>query len=41
MKLRKVHGSVSFVDEDNDTDLDWMTKKIINLRIFNDDEEDE
>ena len=26
---------VSFVDEDNDTDLDWMTKKIINLRIFN------
>ena len=29
---------VSFVDEDNDTDLDWMTKKIINLRIFNGDE---
>ena len=29
---------VSFVDEDNETDLDWMTKKIINLRIFNDDE---
>ena len=29
---------VSFVDEDNDTDLEWMTKKIINLRIFNDDE---
>ena len=29
---------VSFVDEDNDTDLDWMTKKIRNLRIFNDDE---
>ena len=29
---------VSFVDEDNDTDLDWMTKKIINLRIFNDEE---
>ena len=29
---------ISFVDEDNDTDLDWMTKKIINLRIFNDDE---
>jgi len=29
---------VSFVDEDNDTDLDWMTKKIINLRIFKDDE---
>ena len=29
---------VSFVDEDNDTDLDWMTKKIIDLRIFNDDE---
>ena len=29
---------VSFVDEDNDTDLCWMTKKIINLRIFNDDE---
>ena len=29
---------VSFIDEDNDTDLGWMTKKIINLRIFNDDE---
>ena len=29
---------VSFVDEDNDSDLGWMTKKIINLRIFNDDE---
>ena len=29
---------VSFVDEDNDTDLNWMTKKIVNLRIFNDDE---
>ena len=29
---------VSFVYEDNDTDLGWMTKKIINLRIFNDDE---
>ena len=29
---------VSFVDEDNDTDLGWMTKKIINLRIFNDDQ---
>ena len=29
---------VSFVDEDNDTDLGWLTKKIINLRIFNDDE---
>ena len=29
---------VSFIDEDNDTDLEWMTKKIINLRIFNDDE---
>jgi len=29
---------VSFVDEDNDTDLGWMTKKIINLRIFIDDE---
>ena len=29
---------VSFVDKDNDTDLGWMTKKIINLRIFNDDE---
>ena len=29
---------VSFIDEDNDTDLDWMTKKIINLRIFNDNE---
>ena len=29
---------VSFVDEDNDTDLGWMTKKVINLRIFNDDE---
>ena len=29
---------VSFIDEDNDTDLGWMTKKIINLRIFNDNE---
>ena len=29
---------VSFVDDDNDTDLGWMTKKIINLGIFNDDE---
>ena len=29
---------LSFIDEDNDTDLEWMTKKIINLRIFNDDE---
>ena len=29
---------VSFVDEDNDTDLEWMTKKIVNLRIFNDDD---
>jgi len=29
---------VSFVDEDNNVDLDWMTKKIVNLRIFNDDE---
>ena len=29
---------VSFVDEDNDTDLEWMTKKIVNLRIFNDEE---
>ena len=29
---------VSFVDEDNDPDLGWMTKKIINLRIFNDNE---
>ena len=29
---------VCFIVEDNDTDLGWMTKKIINLRIFNDDE---
>ena len=29
---------ISFVDEDNDIDLDWITKKIVNLRIFNDDE---
>ncbi len=29
---------VSFVDKDNNIDLEWMTKKIINLRIFNDDE---
>ena len=29
---------VSFVDEDKDTDLDWMSKKIVNLRVFNDDE---
>ena len=29
---------VSFVDEDTDIDLEWMSKKIINLRIFSDDE---
>ena len=29
---------VSFVDEDADIDLEWMSKKIINLRIFSDDE---
>lgn len=29
---------VSFVDEDTDIDLEWMSKKIINLRIFNDEE---
>ena len=29
---------ISFVDEDNDIDLEWMTKKIVNLRIFNDDD---
>ena len=29
---------VSFIDKDNNIDLEWMTKKIINLRIFNDDE---
>tara|TARA_B110000438_G_scaffold55972_1_gene56039 strand:- start:33609 stop:34061 length:453 start_codon:yes stop_codon:yes gene_type:complete len=29
---------VSFDDEDTDIDLEWMSKKIINLRIFNDDE---
>ena len=29
---------VNFVDEDNDTDLGWMTKKFINIRIFNDNE---
>jgi len=29
---------VSFVDEDTDIDLEWMSKKIINLRVFNDDE---
>ena len=29
---------VSFVDDDNDGDLDWMSNKIINLRIFNDEE---
>ena len=28
---------VSFIDKDNNIDLEWMTKKIINLRIFNDD----
>ena len=27
---------VSFVDDDTDGDLDWMSNKIINLRIFND-----
>ena len=29
---------VSFVDDDTDGDLDWMSNKIINLRIFNDEE---
>ena len=29
---------VSFVDDDTDGDLDWMSNKIINLRIFNDKE---
>ena len=29
---------VSFVDEDTNIDLEWMSKKIINLRIFNDEE---
>ncbi len=29
---------VSFVDEDTNIDLEWMSKKIINLRVFNDDE---
>ena len=27
---------VSFVDDDSMDDLDWMSKKIINLRIFSD-----
>ena len=27
---------VSFINDDTDGDLDWMSKKIINLRIFND-----
>jgi len=26
-------------DEDNDEDIDWLCRKIINMRIFNDDEE--
>ena len=29
---------VSFVDDDTDDDLYWMSNKIINLRIFNDEE---
>jgi len=29
---------VSFVDDDTDGDLDWMSNKIINLRIFNDED---
>ena len=29
---------VSFVDDDTMYDLDWMSKKIINLRIFNDED---
>ena len=29
---------LSFVDDDTDGDLDWMSNKIINLRIFNDEE---
>lgn len=28
----------SFIDDDNDVDLDWISNKIINLRIFNDEE---
>ena len=28
----------SFEDDDTDGDLDWMSKKIINLRIFNDED---
>ena len=30
---------VSFVDDDTMDDLDWMSKKIINLRIFNDEDD--
>tara|TARA_B110000014_G_scaffold52917_1_gene35516 strand:- start:1067 stop:1519 length:453 start_codon:yes stop_codon:yes gene_type:complete len=29
---------VSFVDDNTDGDLDWMSNKIINLRIFNDED---
>ncbi|MDG2342353.1 MAG: D-aminoacyl-tRNA deacylase [Cytophagales bacterium] len=29
---------VSFIDDDTDLDLDWMSNKVINLRIFNDEE---
>ena len=29
---------VSFVDDDNDGALDWMSNKIITLRIFNDED---
>ena len=29
---------VSFVDDDTADDLDWMSNKIINLRIFNDED---
>ncbi len=28
----------SFIDDDNDVDLDWISNKIINLRIFNDED---
>ena len=29
---------VGVIDDDDQSDIEWLTNKIINLRIFNDDE---
>ena len=31
---------VGFEDADNETDIDWMINKVLNLRIFNDSDGD-